>query len=240
MNYVSIIMCHFSQVDDFSVKTDIRSELLRKSIDSIIQNTDYPAEFIVIDNGGEDDDSEYLLNLTRKGLINTYLRNKDNMHFGWAWNQGVKLATSEYIFLTCNDLYFKSEWLSSTVYPLMKYPDKDIMAAPFVNQPKYNDGCLENYRLNRWAGSNCMLLTKKQFYHVGEYTTHHLAGSIWQRKMISLGYKVVVPPLDYAENIGRKYGLNDKKNIVVKKRLMSGQEIDFSDSYNIKVENKGF
>ena len=82
--YASIILVHYSLVDDYGGKKawadqDTRSEMLKQSISSIVENTSYPAELIVMDNGGNPDDSDYLLDLARKGVINTYVRYSDNM-----------------------------------------------------------------------------------------------------------------------------------------------------------------
>ena len=122
---VSIIICHYSLVDDFGggralLEDKTRSEMLRETMFSLIENTDYPADIIVIDNGGKPDDSDFLLELTRLGKINTYVRNKNNMYFGFAWNQGAKLATSDYLCFTCNDIHFGKSWLQETIMPVMK------------------------------------------------------------------------------------------------------------------------
>lgn len=84
--YVSMIIVHYSKVDDFgeikaSDNLPTRSELMKMCLESIEKNTDFPVELIVIDNGGNPDDSDYLLSKVRSGLINTYIRNKENMHF---------------------------------------------------------------------------------------------------------------------------------------------------------------
>ena len=240
MKPVSIIVTHYSQIDDFEGKGNSRSEMMKRSIKSLIDHTNYPAELIVIDNGGDDDDSDFLVDLARKGHINTYIRNKDNMHFGWGFNQGVKLATSDYVFLTCNDILFEQDWLSKTIEPLLKHPDKKWWGSPCIINEKYDLGEFDGYRLNTWAGSNCRLIPKSLYYDVGEYTTHHLAGSIWERKIIDeMGYVSVSPDRNYASDMARGHGLSSKNQIKVQKTLMNGQVLDFSHAYNTKVVNRG-
>lgn len=237
-DYVSIVLVHYSQRDEFLPETDSRKDFLRQTLDSIEKNTDYPAELIVVDNGGNNDDSEYLLNKVRSGLINTYIRNKDNMFFGWGWNQGIKLATSNYIFLTCNDIVYKPKWLSTCLYPLLNF-DRKIVSSPVPGKPKYDEEIVEDYYLNKWAGSDCMLLTKDIYKEVGEYTTHHLAGSYWQRDLIGKGYTVAVPKTEYAVNIGAKVGLDLNRKIEVKERLLCNGVADFTDPYITRTGKGG-
>lgn len=242
-DFVSIIICHYSQIDDFGEERakawsgiygepKKRSALVRECLDSLEKNTDYPAEIILIDNGGTPDDSEYFLEKVRSGVINTYVRNKNNMHFGWAWNQGVKLATSETICFTCNDIYFKPNWLSKTMEGFKHFKDKKYLATPFISLDKTKHknprGIVDGFRLNSMAGSNCMIMTKEVYFDVDPMTTYHIAGSHWHRRMNKKGYLVVAPAEDYAYEMSYRQGLCLKKNIEVKEKLLDGQEIDFS------------
>lgn len=229
-NYVSIIVAHYSQRDDFLPESNLRSEYLRKCIDSIIDNTTYPAELIVIDNGGKNDDSNYLVDLTRQGKINTYIRNKDNMHFAYAWNQGVKMATGDYVLLTCNDYLFKPNWLKATIEPLLKYPEKKLVASPSLPHNKHHLGMLERrrYRLNSWGSPGCILLKKKLFYEIGEYPIKLLASKSWINKLLDMGYVFAVPKKNHASRLGLRHGLDPKKLIKVEKELLNKETIDFT------------
>lgn len=243
-DYVSVIISHYSKADDFGeVRARgnclTRSEMLRLCLDSLAENTDYPAEIIVIDNGGNPDDSNYILDWVRKGLVNIYIRNKNNMHFGWAWNQGIKLATSEIICLTCNDIIFHKGWLSKTMEVWLKHrqnPKLKLLATPFIAKDKLKHknprGILrDGSRLNSMAGSNCMILTKQIYFDVEPMTTHHIAGSHWHRRMNKKGYLVVAPPIDYAEHIAHKSGTNLKQHIKVIEKLYPEGEADFTFPY---------
>lgn len=259
MKHVSIIVCHYAQADDLGrerefcrmsaekvklleekgidIKSYTRSLLMKVCLESILKNTEFPAELIVVDNGGNPDDSDYLVDLARQGKINTYIRNKNNMYFGWAWNQGAKLATGEYLLFTCNDIEFAPDWLSKIIYPLEKYPEKKLIATPLItpdkNIRKYNIGTLEDYRLNVLAGSNCMLMRKETFYEVGEFSTHSVAGTHWHKKMSRMGYTVVAPQEDYAFHTGFMGGYDFRKHIKVKKELINKEVIDYSAEYSI-------
>lgn len=241
MTYISIIICHYSKPDDMGglrAKGERpRSELLRETMTSLEQNTDYPAEVIVIDNGGNPDDSDYLLELVRKGVINTYVRNKNNMSFGWAWNQGIALATSDIICLTCNDILFGKSWLSKTMEGWLKHRDEmKLIATPFITPDKLKGknprGILpDGFRLNSMAGSNCMIMTKQTYYEVGEMTTHHIAGSHWHRRMNKLGYLVIAPPVDVGGHLAHRTGMQIRHHIKVAETLLTGGEADFTFPY---------
>ncbi len=241
MKYVSVVCVHYSKADDFGEfrakkcpKT--RSEMLRDCMKSLEENTEFPIELIVIDNGGNPDDSNYLIDLVRRGIVNTYVRNKNNMHFGWAFNQGIKLATSPYICLTCNDIYFKKGWLIATMNGFLKHGrSMKLIASPFVSEDKTKGknprGTLEDgYRLNSMTGSNCMLLTKKIYNDIGAMTTHHITGSHWHRRMNKKGYLVIVPPENMVEDMAFGMGTQIRNHIKVAEQLNKG-EVDFTFPY---------
>ena len=243
-NYISIIVTHYGRADDFGeVKRDglekTRGDLMRECITSIKENTDFPVELIVIDNGGNLEDSKWLLQKVEEGVINTYVRNKNNMHFGWARNQGIKLATSEYVCISDNDITYKPNWLSKTIKPLLLHPEKKWLATPYLTHDKAGrrnprgeveiEG--EKYRLNAMAGSNSMIFTKTQYEDIQPFTTHHITGSHWHRRMSGKGYVMIIPPVDYAVHTAFHQGYHTKLKIKVKEDLLFKGEVDFSYPY---------
>ena len=236
INYVSIIVCHYAKYDDFGEKRrrggPSRSDMLRITMQSLEANTEYPAELIVVDNGGDPDDSDYLLARTRRDAINTYIRYKENMNFAFAWNQGAKVATGDYLCFTCNDIEFLEGWLTDTIKPLLDHPERKLIASPLVtpekNKEKYKRGTLDGYRLNSLAGSNCILLKRTVFEELGEFKLAPSGGTYWHRHMSKQGYRVVIPPENKAIHLGSKGGVNFYEAIRVKRKLLKGQEIDFS------------
>lgn len=236
-HHVSIIVCHYSLTDDFGEKravsnTETRSEMLRKTMRSLEENTNYPAEIIVIDNGGIPDDSEYLLGLVRKGVINTYVRNKNNMYFGWAWNQGGRLSTGDYLCFTCNDIEFKPDWLRTIIAPLLKYPEKKLIATPHItpdkDSPKYMRGELDGYRLNSSAGSNCMLMSRKTYEEFGELGTNRVAGYKWYFKIWREGWLIVAPKENVSVHLAHGGGVDYKREIPVIKELLNKELLDYT------------
>lgn len=237
LKHVSIIVCHYGQADDFGeekAKDAIRSrsEMLRDTMNSLITNTRYPSELIVVDNGGKPDDSEYLLELTRRGAINTYIRNKENMNFGWAWNQGAALATGDFLCFTCNDIYFDEGWLEKTMEPLIKYPEKKLIGTPLCtpdkDTAKHFGGLLDEHRLNTFAGSNCMVVRRETYEEIGPFSTSSVAGTHWYRKKSNLGYVVAVTPQNMAHHLAQYGGVNFRLNIPVKKTLLTKEVIDYT------------
>lgn len=235
--HVSIILCHYSKIDDFGERAagpnpPSRSDLVKKCIQSIKQTVDYPAELIVMDNGGEPDDTDYFLNELRAGSINELVRYKDNVHFAFAWNQGAKIATGEYLCFVCNDIEFHPKWLSSCVEILEKYADRKFISTPFLTYDKRRytvETTPEGYRVNLRSGSNCMLMRRETFYDIGEFLHHRIAGTIWFNKMYKMGYRTVAPPQDLALDMGWRKGVNFRIPIKVQKKLLDGSLVDFTE-----------
>lgn len=242
MKYASIIISHYSLVDDFGeleripqAQRMIRSQLLRECLTSLKENTDYPAEVIVIDNGGNPDDSDYLLQLTRDGLINTLIRNKNNMGFAFAWNQGARLATGNYLCFTCNDILFKPKWLSTCIGLLEQYPNRRLIASPFMEgskqSVKFTKEILDGNKVSTLAGSNCLILNRQTYLDVGEFPHHRVGGSIWHRRMVRMGYMVIIPPEDLISHPGYRYGINFVQQFPVNKYLLDGRKENFNYTY---------
>src|SRR3990167_10602698 len=232
LKYCSIIICHYAHTDDFSGKNKPRFEMLQRCLESLRDNTDYPAEVIVVDNGGNPDDSQYLLEMARVGVINSYLRFKENMHFAFAWNQAVRIATGDYLCFTCNDIAFFPSWLSTTIKCLEDHQDRKLIATPFItpdkNRIRWNkevlpDGC----RINSLAGSNCMIMPLSTFKDIGEMPHHRIGGTIWHRRMNRLGYMVIAPPVDMVDHMAFRNGVNWKAQIKVERKLLKGELINF-------------
>lgn len=234
--HVSIILCHYSKVDDFGETSagknpPKRSDLVRIAVESIKHWTDYPAELIVMDNGGNPDDTDYFVQKVREGVINTLVRYKNNMHFGFAWNQGAKLASGEYLCFICNDIEVGKGWLSTCVNLLEKYHDRKLLATPFISYDKRRNNIeyLEDAIINGRSGSNCMVIRREDFYAIGEWPHHKKGGTLWYNKMFRMGYRSIVPIEPLAQDRGYRHGVNFNIPIEVKKILLDGSELHFED-----------
>lgn len=231
MNYVSLILCHYAKTDDHGTEGLDRSACLRECLESLFENTDYPTEIIVMDNGGNPDDTDYLAQKVREGKINTLVRFKENMQFAFAWNQGARIATGDYLCFTCNDIRFHKGWLSTCMNLLQKYQERKLIAAPFItpdkDRPNFNKEVLEDARINSMAGSNCMVMKRETWQEIGEFPHHRIGGSIWHRLMVRAGYLVICPPRDMVEHIGWRKGINWKKPAQIERKLLNGEIVDF-------------
>lgn len=232
MKHVSIVVCHYGQIDDFGEvaagkNPPKRSDLLRICVESILANTNYPAELIVCDNGGDPDDSEYLLSKAREGKL-THVRFPQNMHFAFAWNQGAKLATGDYLSFICNDIEVLPNWLPECMRILKEHENK-LIATPFItyDKRKFTEVKENGDRFNFRAGSNCLVIHRDLFYHIGEWPVHRIGGTIWYNKIYKMGIKTVAPPADLAHDRGWRHGVAFNIPIEVKKKLLDGSEVHF-------------
>lgn len=216
-----------------------RSAVMRSSLNSLfltIKNC--PVELIIVDNGENIGDSEFLLKLCDQGKINTYIRNSKNMHFAYARNQALRICNGDYIVIADNDIYYNEGWLEKCIAILDQNPDEKIYATPLYNVahwlPKYwNEKELKvdgkRVRLNARAGSNCFVIRRKDLETVGEFLIHRVAGTKWTEEAIEKGYMAAITPTIMVKDLQfrRGYNLNDPKPI--KEILSNGKEVYFND-----------
>ena len=231
MKYCSIGIVHYAQTDDFEGADKSRSEIMKESLESLFEHTDYPAEIIVFDNGGKQDDTDWLAQKVREGKINTLVRYKENMKFAFAWNQFVRIATGDYLCFTCNDIKFQKGWLSECIRLLEKYSERKLIASPYITPDKdrdnFNKEVLEDARINSMAGSNCMIMTPEVWKDIGEFPHHRVGGSIWHRMMVRKGYLVIIPPRDMVEHLAWRSGVNWHVKAPCERILLNGEMVDF-------------
>lgn len=216
--FASIIISHYGMNQE-------RSNLMRSSISSLLDNTRYPFELIVIDNGPNLEDTKFLSEMAAIGQITTYIRNSNNMHFGWARNQGLSVAQGEYLVVADNDIFYKGDWLTQCIRALEAFPNKNIYATP-VGYPtpgltkKYHQGYLEHeemkYELNMRAGSNCFVVRREDFKKIGGFKLHRIAGSLWTDAAVRAGYLACVVPGEYIEDMGLRKGYNLKETLPIR------------------------
>lgn len=235
--YTSIIITSY-------ISDDLRAKTFRTSLDSLFETTkNFPVEIIIIDNGGSESISTFLRELTKQGLIQTYIYNSGNMHFGFARNQGLAMAHGNYIVIADNDIYYNSGWLEACWKPLEKYPDKKIYSTPIeyptgFYKERYDQGKLDvdgiEYNLNMRAGSNCFMVRRKDFKKIGNFENHRVAGTKWTDKAVHMGYLAAVAPNKLVHDLGLRVGYNHRLAIPIKRILRNGEEVIFNqDEYEI-------
>jgi glycosyltransferase involved in cell wall biosynthesis len=210
---------------------------MKKTLESLKMYTKLPYELIMVDNGGNIEDSKFLLDLTDKGDINTYIRNHNNMHFGFGRNQGLRVCNGDYIAICDDDIIFNPGWLEACLEVLEAYPDRKIYATPIYNvahwRPKYWSPEILNvkgqlYRLNRRAGSNCWVMKRENFEEVGDFWVHRVAGTKWTNRAGALGYWAAVTPNIMVNDFGFRLGYNLNKCLPVFIDLHNGEKIYFN------------
>ena len=239
MKFTSIIITHWAGSEE-------RSGLLRRSLTSLFETVkDLPTERIVVDNGGNIEDSKYLLDLVEEGKINTYIRNQNNMHFGFARNQALRICNGDYIAVCDNDIIYETDWLKYCLEVLEANPDRKIYATPVYNvahwRSKYWQGEVQAnghiYKLNMRAGSNCWVTRREDFEEIGGFIIHRIAGSKWTDTAVRKGYLAAVTPSIMVNDNGfrRGYDLNDAKPVKID--LHNGQEVYFNQD-NFDMSDK--
>lgn len=208
---VSIVFTHWAQ-------NQLRSDLMRKSMESLLETTQgQDVEIIVVDNGGNIDDSWYLLNLCDHKEIASYTRYRENMHFAYARNDALVRATGDYIVVSDNDILFSKGWLEECVGFLVKHPGKylatPIAPDPMNSKPTRWVGEVDGWKLNTRAGSNIFVLRREDFEEIGYFDIHRIAGSLWCDRFCKLGYKVAVMPKPKALDLALRNGYNLKEDI---------------------------
>ena len=174
-----------------------RLEYLKKTIESFRETCTYPnLEYIIVDNGSEQDVVSYI-----KGLdfINKRVFNKDNMGMGYAMNQARKIANGEYFFNLENDWYFfyYGDWLERGVQLF----EKDKKGVPINKVPNFLPLGLVKYKLG--AGfknytNNPSLMSRKAYEDVGEYPQYGR-----EYKYVSEDLHNMEP--DYIKRFAKKY-----------------------------------
>lgn len=91
-------------------------EITKDCIESIIGNTDYPFRLILIDNGSGQDTEEYLKKIEEGSQCEIELiRNRENLGFIKAVNQGLRISREPYICIMNNDTIATRGWLKDMV-----------------------------------------------------------------------------------------------------------------------------
>jgi len=92
----------------------------KQCFDSITKYTSEPYEIVFIDNGSTDGTVKWLRELAIKNQNIKIFENKTNLGFAKGCNQGINLASGEYVLLLNNDIIVTEGWLSGMLECLQK------------------------------------------------------------------------------------------------------------------------
>ena len=107
-------------------------EYTKKTINSILANTEQPYEIVLVDNGSSDGTVAYLRHLTKKFNHIKLIENPHNRGFAAGNNQGAALAQGEYLLFLNNDVLVSADWLTSLVRGLERDPQIGLIG-PMTN-----------------------------------------------------------------------------------------------------------
>lgn len=108
-------------------------ELTRACLESLDEYSQYgPLEIIVVDNASSDDSQAFLSAWVADSQNRRLILNEDNKGFAAANNQGLAIASGEYLVLLNNDTYVTPGWIRTLVRHLQR--DKGIgLIGPVTN-----------------------------------------------------------------------------------------------------------
>jgi GT2 family glycosyltransferase len=111
-----------------------RSHLLRNCLSSLAAQRDARLQVIVVDNGSTDDSLQMLEQdfSSREELNLTVVKNSDNRGFCAANNQGIALATGDWIALLNNDAEAEPDWLSNLLRAVQNRPQAGMAASKIL------------------------------------------------------------------------------------------------------------
>lgn len=149
------------------------SKYIRKSIQSIIDQTFNDWELIVVDDCSSDDTSEIIKSFNDNRIV--YTRNGVNCKLPRSLNRGFVLATGEYLTWTSDDNFYKVDAIEKMVNALENNPNVDIVCAysHFINDNNDVSGDFilspPIYVFERNTVGACFLFRRNVYLNVGAY-----------------------------------------------------------------------
>ncbi len=89
-------------------------ELTNRCLDSLLRNSKTISEVFVVDNASADGTPQALQDwaprFTEQGIRFQVIRNEQNLGFGRACNQGIRLSSGEFVAIVNNDTWLMEAW----------------------------------------------------------------------------------------------------------------------------------
>ena len=115
---------------------------------SILRHADVEYEVVIIDNASTDETEDLLLQIDNAKVI----RNKENIGFLKAVNQGSKVAKGKYVLLLNNDAMLEERSLSSAIHTI----EEDESIGAVGGKIKLVDGTLQEAGNIVWNDGSCI------------------------------------------------------------------------------------
>lgn len=182
---------------------------------SSIQKLNYPKdrlEAIVVDNGSTDGSDLQIRKRFPKVIL---LKNKYNLGFAKAINQGAEKSKGEYLFITNDDIVFDKNSLRFMVNYAMQNPNVGLLGGKIFLKEAPQKICSSGYMMNLWTGhiyispyahknhepdwvQGCAMLISKPIFKIlgglDEAFTHYFEDQDLALRIRRLGFKVVYLP----------------------------------------------
>jgi GT2 family glycosyltransferase len=97
-------------------------------VKSIRSNTSLTYELIIVDNGSKKETQQWVRKIADKCIIFD-----SNQGFPKGFNEGIKIATGEYLLLANNDTEFPENWDKLLVDTMEKNPNAGIVSPVYTN-----------------------------------------------------------------------------------------------------------
>ena len=207
------------------IPTYNRAATIRRSIESVLEQTYDKLEVIVVDDGSEDESGEIIRGIADDRL--RYIQLKENGGVSKARNYGVSLAEYELIAFQDSDDVWRPDKLEKQIKLFEKYPDSAMVYCAYefhnnetvyrVPSEKYPkeilDGEIYPYLLqNNSIGAPTLLMRKTCFESIGGFDTAYPALEDWDLALkaakagrISFADEVLLDAYRYGEGVSSSY-----------------------------------
>jgi GT2 family glycosyltransferase len=125
-----------------------------RCLNSLLEHSEIARDLIIIDNCSTDSTPQVLNRFAspfmERGWKFTVIRNEENLGFGRACNQGIKIATGEYITILNNDTWHMPGWDTALARAIETLDA--AMVGPFYFEKEFNEKKLlkRSLRFSRW------------------------------------------------------------------------------------------
>lgn len=150
------------------IPTYNRSDLLRKTLVSVIRQTTKPYEIIVVDNCSEDDTEAVTKSFS--GVI--YYKNERNLGLAGNWNRCIKLAKGDFLTILHSDDLIAPNWHEEWIRVLKVYGNSHV-GAFFL--PVFTIDLNENAKIVYYSLPHSYLLKTGESFRI-----------LWSRNMCAL------------------------------------------------------
>lgn len=127
---IIIISYNTCQITLDCLKSVFADKGLEFDLDKLNNNDKIPTEIIVVDNDSKDDSVKEL----QKAKNITFIANKDNVGFGKANNQAIKISQGNYILLLNSDTLVLHSAISQSLNWLSAHPEAHMCTAQLLNK----------------------------------------------------------------------------------------------------------